>query len=328
MDTPTTRWGIIGPGRIAHTFARAAAVVDGAVLHAVASRDAGRARQFAGQYQIPQVYDSYEALAADPEVDAVYIATPHRYHREQALLCLEAGKAVLCEKPLTVNAAETRALIDLARAKKVFLMEALWTRYLPIYGHVRDWLDSGLIGDVELIQSSFGFAMNRDPEDRLLNHELAGGALLDLGVYNIAMSQWVQGREPVEVSAQGRIGETNVDELTSASLRYDDGSISQFTCTVRATTANEFVIYGRLGHIRVHGFFGGATRATLVTAGKELTVAEPFRATGFEYQIEEAMRCIQAGLIESPAMTHEQSLATMTVMDRIRAAIGLRYSFE
>jgi len=193
MDIPTTRWGIIGPGRIAHTFAKAAAVVDGAVLHAVASRDADRSRQFAGQYQIPRVYDSYEALAADPEVDAVYIATPHRYHREQALLCLEAGKAVLCEKPLTVNAAETRALIDLAHKKQVFLMEALWSRYLPIYSHVRDWLDSGLIGDVELIQSTLGFAMTRDPNDRLLKHELAGGALLDLGVYNIAMSQWVQG---------------------------------------------------------------------------------------------------------------------------------------
>ncbi|HYF64449.1 MAG TPA: Gfo/Idh/MocA family oxidoreductase, partial [Herpetosiphonaceae bacterium] len=272
--------------------------------------------------------DSYEALAADPEVDAVYIATPHRYHREQALLCLEAGKAVLCEKPLTVNAAETAALIELARAKNVFLMEALWTRYLPVYRHVREWLDAGLIGDVELISSTFGFAMTRDPNDRILNHELAGGGLLDLGVYNVAMSQWVMGRDPVEIAAQARIGETNVDELTSASLRYDDGSVSQFTCTIRAGTANEFAIYGRGGHIRVHNIFCAATAATLVTAGKELTVSEPFRATGFEYQIEEAMRCMQAGLLESPSMTHAQSLANMTTMDRIRAAIGLRYSFE
>ncbi|HEY1015074.1 MAG TPA: Gfo/Idh/MocA family oxidoreductase [Herpetosiphonaceae bacterium] len=327
MGAELFRWGIIGPGRIAHTFAKAVAVVEGATVHAVASRDAGRAREFAGQYGAPVVLDSYEALASHPEVDAVYVATPHRYHFEQTLLALDAGKPVLCEKPLTVNAVETERLIERARANKVFLMEALWSRFLPIYQDVRGWLDAGRIGELRLVSSTFGFAMSRDPNHRILNHELAGGGLLDLGVYCVAMSQWVRQANPVAVAAQALLGETNVDELTSATLQYADGGIAQFACTVQAPAGNELAIYGSAGSIRVPLFWAG-TQATLAAGDEELTVRRPWRATGFEYQIEEAMRCIRAGLLESPGMTHADSLANMQLMDRIRAAVGQRYSFE
>ena len=327
MATPF-RWGIIGPGRIAHAFAQAIDVVDDAVVHAVASRDRARGQEFADTYQIATVYDSYAELVADAAIDAVYIATPHRFHAEQALLCLNASKPVLCEKPLTVNARETAALIEAARANNVFLMEALWTRFLPIYADIRRWLDAGSIGAITLLTSTFGFAMPRNLDDRLWNHELAGGALLDLGVYNLAISQWVQRAEPTSFAVQATLGATNVDEQTAVNLHYADGSISQWTCTMLSQVVNDFHIYGSDGHIRIHPSFNGGTQATLVTKDHQVTATQPWRASGFEYQIEEAMRCIRAGLIESPTMSHADSLATMTLMDRIRAEIGLQYSFE
>jgi len=322
------RWGIIGPGRIAHAFARAIAVVDDAVIHAVASRDHDRAQEFAQQFEIPTTYTAYTDLIADPEIDAIYIAIPHRFHFEQALRCLEAGKPVLCEKPLTVNAREARRLIEAAQANQVFLLEAVWTRYLPIFQHVRRWLDTGSIGAIRLLTSTFGFSAPPDPQDRLFNHDLAGGALLDLGIYNLTLSQWVMGVEPVDFSAHAILGPTVVDELTAVNLQYANGGVSQWTCTLLADTSNSLHIYGSAGQIQLHTPFWGATRATLVTAGQEITVSEPFRASGFEYQIEDALRCIRAGLIESPTMPHAQTLATMTLMDQIRARVGLRYRFE
>lgn len=174
MSEQPLRWGIIGPGRIAYAFADALKVVEGTELYGVASRDEERGRVFAQQYHVPQAYTSYEQMAQDPLVDAVYIATPHRFHHEQTLLCLEAGKPVLCEKSLTVNARQSQELIALAQSKNLFLMEALWTRFLPIYAQVREWLDAGLIGDVKLLSASFGFRIPRDVEDRLLNPDLAG----------------------------------------------------------------------------------------------------------------------------------------------------------
>jgi predicted dehydrogenase len=235
---------------------------------------------------------------------------------------------VLCEKPLTVNAAETRQLIETARANKVFLMEALWTRYLPIYQPIRAWLDAKAIGDLRLLVSTFGFNIPKGPEDRWLNPELAGGTLLDMGVYPIAVSQWIMKQNPKSFSAQAYLGHTGVDELTAAVLKYENGVISQFNSNFITDGVNDFYIYGSIGHIRIHANFWAATEATLVTNGEPITVSKPFRGGGFEYQTEEAMRCIRAGWLESPAMSHADTLANMELMDSIRAAIGLRYPFE
>jgi predicted dehydrogenase len=303
-------------------------MVEGAVLHAVASRNADRSKAFAQEFHAARAYDSYEALVSDPEIDAVYVATPHRFHCENAMLCLDADKPVLCEKPLTVNAAQAKDLVEKARTKGLFLMEGLWTRYFPIYHQVRQWLDRGEIGQVRLLTSTFGYETPRDLQDRLLNPDLAGGALLDIGVYNIAISQWVYGKNPQSFTAQSYLGETGVDELTTVNLHYDDGAASQFTCSFRVQTTNDFWIYGTEGHIRIHQMFWDTTRATLVASGRELTVTRPFRGTGFEYEIEEAVRCIRQGKLESPAMPHAHTLANMELMDGIRAQIGLRYSFE
>ncbi len=328
MTNRRFNWGIIGPGRIAHQFADGVKVIEDAALYAVASSQPERAKAFAEQHAGEKTYASYEALVNDPQVDAIYIATPHRFHFDNALLCLKAGKPVLCEKPLTVNAAEARQLIETTRANNVFLMEALWTRYLPIYQQVREWLEARLIGDLRLLVSTFGINVSKDQGDRWLNPELAGGTLLDMGVYPIAVSQWVMGQTPRSFCAQAYLGNTGVDELTTALLKYENGVISQFHSSFITNGVNDFLIYGAIGHIRIHANYWGATQATLVTTDQTITVSRPFRGGGFEYQTEEAMRCIRAGLLESPGMSHAHTLANMELMDGIRAEIGLKYPFE
>jgi len=322
------RWGIIGPGKIARKFAEALTVVDDGILFAVASRDIRRAQAFSNEYKAEKSFGSYAGIVDDPDVDAVYVATPHPFHFENSLLCLEAGKPVLCEKPLTVNAAETDRLINAARANETFLMEALWSRYLPIHQTIRQWLDDERIGEVKLLTSTFGIVARRDPEGRMFNPDLAGGALLDLGVYNISISQWVLGNSPISFTAQGIIGETGVDELTAVILLYESGAVSQFTCNKISENTNDMFVYGTEGHIHIHPKFWDTTEATLVSGGHESTETRPFRKNGFEYQIEEAIRCIRGGLLESPRMPHAHTLANMQLMDGIREQIGLRYPFE
>jgi predicted dehydrogenase len=322
------RWGLIGPGKIAHSFAKALEVIDDGVLYAIASRDAKRAREFAKKYQAPKSYASYEALIEDKDVDGIYIATPHPFHHDQTLMCLEAGIPVLCEKPLTVNAKETERLIKTSQDKGVFLMEAVWTRYLPIYKQIRTWLDEKQIGDLQLLDSNFCFRAPDDLGHRTWNHALAGGALLDIGIYNIAVSQWVFGSNPESVSAHGFLSETNVDALTAANMIYSNGRLSQFTCSFLVDGANDFTIYGTEGRIYIHANFWCPTKATLIKGDKQETKEEPFRATGFEYEVEEAMHCIRSGLIESPDMTHADTLANMKIMDTIRSQVGLKYLFE
>lgn len=328
MTIEKFRWGLIGPGRIAENFAQALTVIDDAELYAVASRNKQRAISFADKYSAKTTYQQYSELVVDDKIDAVYIATPHRFHYEQIKLCLEAGKAVLCEKPLTVNAAQSQELMNLAKAQGVFLMEAVWTRFLPIYGRVKTWLGSGIIGEVKSLDSNFGFCVPRDLDGRMYNHDLAGGVLLDMGIYNVTISQWVYGENPQSIQASALLTETDVDEHTAVNMSYSNGRHSQFTCSFLVKHRNDFCIYGTKGHIKIHDMFWCTSDATLVTETEKLTISEPFRATGFEYEIEEAMSCIRAGLLESSIISHADTLATMTVMDTIRSQIGQKYRFE
>jgi dihydrodiol dehydrogenase / D-xylose 1-dehydrogenase (NADP) len=325
------RWGIIGPGRIAEEFARAIHVVEDSQLQCVSGRSKTKVEAFARAHGAAQCFDSHHALLHSPNVDVIYIATSHRYHYELARDCLLAGKSVLCEKPLTVNAAQAQSLIQLSRQQGVFLMEALWTRFLPIYEDIRVWLDSGKIGRVQSITSSFGFEFPRDPHDRLLNPELAGGALLDLGVYNLSMTQWVLGVQPDSHVIDGCIGETGVDEHDEVTLFYADGCISKFSISLTQKLANDFVIQGERGCIRIHPMFWSATGATLLVNDSDhgtTTLTREFRATGLEYEIEAVARCIRGQLIECAEMPHNATLATIQLMDQLRADIGLRYLFE
>jgi dihydrodiol dehydrogenase / D-xylose 1-dehydrogenase (NADP) len=328
MGNKKFNWGIIGPGRIAQQFANGLKVIEDAALYAVASTSVERGTAFAEKNGGEKTYSSYEGLVADPKVDAVYVATPHRYHFENVMLCLNAGKPVLCEKPLTVNAAETKKLIETSQIKKTFLMEALWTRCLPIYEEIRQWLDVESIGNIKYMTSTFGFVAPKAEDDRWLNPELAGGTLLDMGIYPISVSQWVTGEEPQFFSVQAILGKTGVDELTAVTLKYPNGVISQFNSNFLVKNINDFFIYGTKGYIRIHPNYWGASNATLVTDDQELMVSKPLAGGGFEYQTEEAMKCIRIGLLESPKMTHAESLANMKLMDKIRAEIGLKYPFE
>jgi predicted dehydrogenase len=328
MANVTVNWGIVGPGGIANRFADAITVVDGASLQAVASRDQDRAGAFAQMWNAEAAYGSYEQIVNDERVDAVYIATPHRFHHENTRMCLEAGKHVLCEKPITVNAREAESLFSLARDRGLFLMEGMWTVFLPAYQQVREWLDDGAIGNVHLMTSTFGFVVPRNPTGRMLNPALAGGAILDMGVYNTAISRWVVGRRPDSVVARAIIGETGVDELTSVSLHFGAETVSQFTTTMLCKTLNDFTIYGSDGHIRIHPNFCEAGAVTLSRGDHTTDVQRPVRHNGFEYQIEEAMQCIDRGLTESPVMPPVATMDTMKTMDQIRAKIGLSYSFE
>lgn len=329
MNEKKINFGIIGPGRIARKFAESLEAVDNGKLYAVASNNKERANNFAKEFNAEKSYFTYNDLVNDPSVDVVYIATPHRFHAEQCHLALDAGKHVICEKPVTVNAKDAEELLNKAHQYKLFFMEALWTRHLPIYKDVvSNWLNLKLIGDVKLLTSTFGFNFERNDLDRKFNHELAGGALLDLGIYNIAISQWAMNQDPISFNAYGYLGKTNVDEMLAVNLDYGNGKISQFSCNFLTENENEFNIYGRVGNIKIHSTFWGATKATLTTKEQKLTVVRPFRKNGFEYQIEEALNCINNGKIESPIMTHYHTLANMKLMDKIREKIGLKYSFE
>lgn len=331
-------WGVLGPGRIARRFLNDLPRCEGARLVAVASRSAKKAKEFAQEYQFEKSYGSYEELACDPEVDIVYVATPHPFHLEHALLCMNAGKAVLCEKPVTVNAAEAREVTDCARRNNVFFMEAMWTRHFPVNRRVRDLIAGGLLGQVTLLQADFGFgAWNggrvSDPEGRLFSPALAGGSLLDVGVYCVSYAAYMTGQKPSSVAASATMLETGVDGMTACLLHYDSGAMAMLESSVVQTTRQTAVIYCEHATIEVPDFWH-PSRATIRyrEAGRPDEVIDlPYGgdgATGFGFEAEEAMTCLRAGLKQSPRMPWSESVEIMETLDEIRECIGLRYPFE
>ena len=258
----------------------------------------------------------------------MYVATPHRFHYENVKLCLEAGKPVLCEKSFTVNATEAQELFTLSRQKNIFLMEALWTRFLPIYGPVRQWIDDGEIGDVRHVYSTLGFVAERNTADRLLNIDLAGGTVLDLGVYTNAITQWVFQKNPEVIHAFGYIGETGVDETISVSYRYPNGATAQFACSFEFPPRNQLVIYGSAGRIIVQTSFVNGTEAVLEKGKKRKKAKKPLKINGFEYELIATMDAIREGRLDCPQMPLTDTLANMQALDEIRKQIGMRYPFE
>ena len=277
----------------------------------------------------------WDDILNDSSIDGVYIATPHAMHGEAVQRCLAAGKPVLCEKPLVPNVAQAQPLLALAQHNKVFLMEALWTRFLPAYTQIAQWLASGAIGRVRAIQSSFCFAATDGLESRLYAPELAGGALLDIGVYNLSMTRWVLKTaldacpELRDLQVHGVLAPTQVDQRLAATLAFDDGVVSQFVCGFDAFADNALRITGERGWISAPHNFWEATEVQLQLQGETLQrLQTPFAINGFEGEIVEAMRCIRAGLVESPHMPHAETLATLGWMDAMRAKMGVRYPFE
>jgi predicted dehydrogenase len=334
------RWAIIGPGRIAHRFAEAVTKTDNTHITVVQGRDAGRTRAFADAWTydgapiIRATSDIDDVLNA-PDVDGVYIASPHAFHADAIRRCLIAGKAVLCEKPLVTDAPTAQALIELSRLHNIFLMEAVWTRFLPIYGVVRDWLQSNKIGAVKSMQSSFCFNAPWDPTSRLFDPAQAGGSLLDIGIYNLNVTRWVMQTafgncpEPDRIAAFAKMGSTGVDHSVSAMIHFPGGVTSQFICSIESAGENTFQIHGERGTIIIDKYFSAATRATLSRTNEDaITIERPWRVNGFEGEIEETMRLVATGKIQSEIMPHEETLQTLVWMDQMRRDIGLRYPFE
>lgn len=320
-------WGILGCGGIAGKFARSVRAVDGAQLVAVASRTEGKAENFAKQRDVPFAYVSYEELVQRDDITAVYVANTHNFHYECVKLALEHNKAVLCEKPFTVNAWEAEQLVLLARARGLFLMEAMWTRFLPAMGQIRTWLAAGAIGDIKQVRADFGFYAPRNPEGRLFNPALAGGALLDAGIYPVSFASMVMQKQPESITAVAQIGETGVDEQTFCLFRYANEAFGVLTTAIQAPLANRAEIIGTEGTILVPELFLAAQRVELITPGEQIIKRFPFPAPqGFKFEIEEVLRCVQNGETESRIMPLDETLALMHTLDRIREQLGLRYA--
>lgn len=322
------RWGIIGTGSITKKFARGVLALHDAELLAVGSRAQETADDFGEQFGIPRRYPTYEALAADPDVDAVYIGTPHPFHMENTLLCLGAGKAVLTEKPFAINAQQAQQMIDFARQHKVFLMEAMWTRYLPIFVRVRELLAQGVIGDVRQLMADFGFRTRVNPQGRLFNPNLGGGGLLDVGIYPLSLASMIFGT-PERVTGMAHLGETGVDEDAAFILGYADGALALLSCAVRTNTPMTAILNGTEGRITIHSPWWVATKMTVEVYGKETSeISMPLIANGYEYEAAEVGRCLRAGLTESEVMPLDETLAIMKTMDEIRAQWRLKYPME
>ncbi len=325
---PPVRWAILGAGKIAHKFAQDfASIPPNGQIVAVAARDVARARNFANQYGIAQAMD-YEALYASPGVDAVYIATTHNFHKEQALRCLQSGKAVLCEKPITVNDAEFETLQQASAAHNVFLMEALWTYYLPAMQQAKRWLDEGRIGALKTVQADFGFCMPPDPQGRLYNASLAGGALLDIGVYALAFAYFFNRRLPDSLKAAGHLGPTGVDETTAIILTFGDITASLLVSIV-TRLRNKATLFGENGFIELPDFWK-ASSALLYNGEYELqeTFTDDRSTWGYNFEIAEATNCILRGETESALMPHRASLHLQQLMTEVRRQLNFTYPAE
>ena len=322
------RWGILGPGRIAHKFAEGLKAVEGAELVAVGSRTMANAEKFGEEFDIPRRHGSYADLVADDQVDVVYVATPHPMHKDNTILCLRGGRAVLCEKPFAINAGEAREMIAVARECDRFLMEAMWTRFLPPIVRVRELVNQGAIGEVRMMQADFGFDGGWDPEGRLLNPHLGGGGLLDVGVYPISLASMLLGR-PQAVASLAHLGETGVDEQAGMVLRYEGGRLALLACAARTNTTQEAVLLGTEGKIRLRGQWWRGSRITLDVPDKQPEdIDVPVSANGYNYQAEEVARCLAAGGKQSEIMSLDETVCVMETMDEIRAQWPLKYPME
>ena len=320
------RWGILSTGVIARNFAvTAKAMGDEVILHAVASRSMEKANAFADEFGIEKRYDSYMALAADSDVDIVYVATPHSRHYEDMKLLIAAGKHILCEKSFTANAAQAQEIYALAKEKGVFVMEAFWTKLIPLYREVEAWIASGAIGKIRALTAQYGYTTAR--EARKFDAELAGGTLLDIGVYAIGFACMMLGYSFDDVQSQLIMNDQKTDAIDAILLRRG-GTVAQLTCAIGAYIPLHAAVYGTKGWIDVPEFKNPQSVTLHVDGQEPITINRPFEVNGFEYEIREAITCVREGRLESSLMTAEQSIAVMRIMDEIRRQNGMRFPFE
>ncbi|KDN23875.1 Gfo/Idh/MocA family protein [Amycolatopsis rifamycinica] len=318
MTNTPLRWGIMGTGGIAGAFAQDLRLTESGVVAAVGSRTADSAERFAAEHRVPARHSSYEALANDPDVDVVYVATPHPLHHANARLALEAGKPVLVEKPFTMNAEEARDLVDLARGRDLFLMEAMWTRFLPHIRHVRELLPS--LGDVVTVAADHGQWFAEDPAFRLFAPELGGGALLDLGIYPVSFASMVLGA-PERVAAMATPAFTGVDAQMSMLFGYSGGAQAVLTCTLSAVSPTTATIVGTEARIEIDGpFYAPASFTVIPREGERSRFEYVDEGRGLRHQADEVASRLAAGETESPLMPLAETVSIMTTMDQVLAA--------
>lgn len=321
----TYNWGILGLGNIAHKFAQAIDAIDNGVLYAVGSRTVDKAEKFANQYNINQWYGSYDDLIRDEDVEIVYISTTHNLHYELAKKSIEAGKHVLCEKPVTINSRQFEELRELAVSKKVFFMEALWTRFLPHMERAMEFIEQEKIGEIKFIKADFGIKIHPDPEGRLLNLKLGGGSILDIGIYPIFLSLQLLGY-PDKIVVDVIKGATGADESCNISFVYKNGAMASLSSTFRVNTETSADIAGTKGRIKMNRMFFMPTSISVNIEG-ESTSHHEFNVikNGYEYEAIEVMECLDKGLTESPKLPLSFTSQLMRLLDEVRKEAEVIY---
>jgi predicted dehydrogenase len=320
------RWGILSTGGIATRFVEDLRLLPDATVVAVGSRAPATAKAFADRYGIPRGHGSWAELVEDHEVDVVYVATPHSAHYEAASMCLAAGKAVLCEKPFTLDLPSSQDLVATAEKRGLFLMEAMWTRCNPAILRMSELVRDGAIGEITTVQADFGLAGPFAATHRLRAKELGGGALLDLGVYPITIAHLLLGL-PDHVQSLATLSPEGIDENTGIVFGYESGAIASLTCGIVGATPTTAVITGTRGRIELPAPFFCAQGFVLHRAGSEPQYVErSFPGTGYQFEAAEVQRCVRAGLTESPLVPHAVTLEVMALLDTIRAQIGVDYT--
>ena len=320
------KWGIIGLGNIAHQFAKDLALVDKAQLTGVASRSIEKAQEFAYRYNCPNAYGDYSELLKDPDIDIVYVATPHDSHAEWSIAAMKHKKHVLCEKPLAVNYQQVSSIINAAKANQVFMMEALWSRFNPSIKACLDHVKQGDIGQVSYVNADFTFYREDSDDSRMLNMSLAGGSLLDMGVYPVFLAYSILGI-PDEILATANFHPQGADLQTAAILKYKKG-IANILSGFTAQSDMVAKIYGTEGRLLIDANWHEAQGYTLIKNNEEKMMYMPTKGKGFIYEIEECIECIHHGLLESKDWSHQNSLELIQILDKIRQQCGLKYPFE
>lgn len=318
--------GILGAGNIARKMAQTINGMDGVALAAVGSRDIAKARAFAEEFSAEKAYGSYEELASDDTLDLIYVATPHSRHYEDALMCLEHGRNVLCEKPFTANYSQAEKLISLAEEKGLYIGEAIWTRYLPMRFTLDEIIASGVIGEISSLTANLGYSIAH--VERLRKPELAGGALLDLGVYTINFALMAFGTDISEIISTCTKNEFGVDAHNTVILNYTNGRSAILHSNMNSNTDNRGMIYGSKGRIEFENTNNCEGITVYLNDGSAKRYETPPQITGFEYQVEASLSAIKAGKTECPQMPHSEILRVMKIMTDLRREWGIRYPFE
>lgn len=325
MTDKTINWGIIGLGKIAHKFAEDLVKVPNAKLYAVASRSSIKSKEFAARFNSEIAYDNYEDLANDTNINAIYIATPHSFHLEHTLLCLNSGKAVLCEKPLALNSAEVEKMISIATSNQILLMEALWTYFLPHYQKTLEIIESGVLGEITNLKADFGFKPVYDESSRVFNKALGGGSLLDIGIYPIFAALSILGM-PEKISAKGKFFNNGADSECYILFNYNNGITAELNSTFLEETPTEAIIAGTKGVLKLHSRFHAPTTLSLSLTGKPKQVFNfevPYN--GYFYEIVHFNSLLNSEKTESDVMSFEMSRNLMTLLDLVKNEIGLGY---